>query len=240
MSKITVLTCTAAISSIILIFNALMSLSIQAQPQLFPNPIITTPLVSTRGHFNLETGELLSSSHSHNSYGISNVAGFNQTSCPTNGIALYVHGVCAGQSEAREQLDRIKLSLNANGFNSPVVGYTWDSNTAPNPSGWVVSKFIANQNGPKLAKFISDYKDSCSDVPIRVIAHSLGARIVESTLMNLNNSQTWIESGRKIDSIHLMGAAISDKATSRNTPFGAAINNVVTEFITYSIPKTTT
>ena len=26
-------------------------------------------------------------------------------------------------------------------------------NTAPNPSGWVVFKLIAIQNGPKLAKF---------------------------------------------------------------------------------------
>ena len=103
-----------------------MLLPIQAQQQLFPNPIITTPLVSTRGHFSLHTGEL-NSSHSQSSYDISNVPGFNQTSCPTNGIALYVHGVWVGQAEAREQLDRMNLSLNAIGFISPVVGFTWDS-----------------------------------------------------------------------------------------------------------------
>jgi esterase/lipase superfamily enzyme len=145
--------------------------------------------------------------------------------------------VWAGQSEANEQLDRMKLSLNANGFNSPVVGFTWDSNTATSPSGWVVSKFIANQNGPKLAKFISDFKDGCPGFPIRIIAHSQGARLVESALVYLNNNQTWINSANKIDSIHLVGAAISDKATSMNTPFGAAINNVVMEFHNLYIQK---
>ena len=229
MSKIAILSCISFILSILLMFNLLTLLPTKAQQQLFPNPAITTPLVSTRGHFSLHTGEL-NSSRRLGSYDISNVPGFNQTSCSTNGIALYVHGVWAGQAEAREQLDRVKSSLNANGFISPVVGFTWDSNTAANPSGWVVSKFIANQNGPKLAKFISDFKDGCPGIPIRIIAHSLGARIVESTLVNLNNNQTWNNMGHKIDSIHLVGAAISDKATSRNTPFGAAINNMGTEF----------
>jgi len=32
-----------------------------------------------------------------------------------------------------------------------------DSNTAINASGWAIAKFIANQNGPKLAKFISNF-----------------------------------------------------------------------------------
>jgi hypothetical protein len=40
-----------------------------------------------------------------------------------------------GQASAKEQIDRTKLSLNANGYNNPVVGFSWDSNTATNPLG---------------------------------------------------------------------------------------------------------
>ena len=142
-------------------------------------------IVSTRGHFNLQTDEL-SSSHNIGDYDYSDVPGLDGKPCPSNNeLAIYIHGVWTGQAGAKEQLDRTKLSLNANGYNIPVVGFSWDSNTATNQSGWAIAKFIANQNGPKLAKFISDFKANCPNDNIRIIAHSLGAKVVESALINL-------------------------------------------------------
>ena len=197
-------------------------------------------IVSTRGHFNLQTGEL-SSLHNIGDYDYSNVPGLDGKSCPDNNeLAIYIHGVWTGQAGAKEQLDRTKLSLNANGYNIPVVGFSWDSNTATNPSGWAIAKFIANQNGPKLAKFISDFKANCPNDNIRIIAHSLGAKVVESALINLdnNNNQTWKkDSTYNITSIHLIGAAISDKATSKNRPFGTAIDNIVNNFYNLYNPE---
>ncbi|MFL6426523.1 MAG: hypothetical protein ACJ71R_23435 [Nitrososphaeraceae archaeon] len=129
-------------------------------------------IVSTRNHFNRQTGEL-SSSHNIGDYEYSNVPGFSGNSYPDNNeLAIYIHGVWIGQTSAKEQLDRIKLSLNANGYNIPVVGFSWDSNTGINASGWAIAKFIANQNGLKLAKFISDFKANCPNSNIRIIAHS--------------------------------------------------------------------
>ena len=75
------------------------------------------------------------------------------------------------------------------------------------PSGWAVAKSIADQNGSKLAKFLSDYKINYPNDNIRIVAHSLGAKIVESALINLDNNQTWSKnSAYNITSIHLIGS----------------------------------
>jgi Alpha/beta hydrolase of unknown function (DUF900) len=136
-------------------------------------------------------------------------------------------------ASANEQIDRTKLSLNVNKYYNPIIGFSWDSNTAINPSGWNIAKFIAYQNGPKLAKFISDFKTNCPNVNIRIIAHSLGAKVVESALIALANdtNQIWMkDTVYNIASVHLIGAAINDESTSKNTPFGNAIENTVNTF----------
>jgi pimeloyl-ACP methyl ester carboxylesterase len=127
--------------------------------------------------------------------------------------------------------------LNTNGYNIPVVGFSWDSNTTINPSGWNITKSIAKQNGPKLAKFISDFKTKYPNHNIRIIAHSLGAKVVENALINFNN-ETWKNnSAYKIASIHLIGAAISNRASSKNTQFGTAIDTLVDNFYNLYNPK---
>ena len=52
-----------------------------------------------------------------------------------------------------------------------IVGFSWESNTT-----WANAKQIANENGPKLAHFIFDYKNTCKhqhnkDVNVRLVAH---------------------------------------------------------------------
>ena len=140
------------------------------------------PIVSTRNHFNVETGQL-SSLKNIEDYDSFYVPGLNGNPCSENNeLAVYIHGVWTGQIAAKEQIDRTNLSLNSNEYSIPVVGFNWDSNTVINPSGWEIAKSIANQNGPKLAKFLSDLKTNCPNCNIRIIAHSLGAKVVESTL----------------------------------------------------------
>jgi Alpha/beta hydrolase of unknown function (DUF900) len=198
------------------------------------------PLISTRNHFNLETGQL-NLSHSIEDYDSYDIPGLNgNPRSNINELAIYIHGVWTRQIAVKEQLDRTKLSLNANGYDIPVVGFSWDSNTVINPSGWDIAKSIAKQNGPKLAKFLSHFKDNCLNCNIRIIAHSLGAKVVESALITLNNNETWKNnSAYNISSIHLIGAAISDRATSKNSPFGIAIDNIVNNFYNLYNPKDT-
>ena len=181
---------------VILIFTtatgltALMSTSL-AEGQSIPEPSITTPIVSTRGQFNTTTGALVSS-HNLTDYESSNVPGLIGNSCPEgNEIAIYIHGVWARPAESKEQLDRIKMSLDANGYDIPLIGFTWDSNTSVDQDGWGIAKLIADQNGAKLAEFISDFKNNCDLDNVRVVSHSMGARVVGKALTILDTQQGW-------------------------------------------------
>jgi esterase/lipase superfamily enzyme len=215
--------------------------SIYANPSIaLPSSSSTTPMVSTRGHFSLLTGKPSSLPKMH-AYDCYHVPEFNRNSYPPNkDLVIYIHGVWTKQASAKEQIDRTKLSLNANRYHHPIIGFSWDSNTAINPSGWNVAKSIANQNGPKLAKFISDFKNTYPHVNIRIIAHSLGAKVVESALITLvnNSDQIWKkDTVYSIASVHLIGAAIDDKSTSKNAPFGNAIENTVNRFYNLYNPE---
>jgi hypothetical protein len=154
---------------------------------------------------------------------------------------MYIHGVWVDHYSAKEQIDRTKLSLTANGCHIPITGFSWDSNTSPNPTGWGIAKSIASQNGIKLAKFISDFKTVHQDVNIRIIAHSLGAKVVESALMALDKNNKGTRNRHTpqyyIASIHLMGAAINDASASKNTAFGCSIENNVYRFYNLYNPE---
>ncbi|MFL6371689.1 MAG: alpha/beta hydrolase [Nitrososphaera sp.] len=100
------------------------------------------------------------------------------------------------------------------------MGFSWDSNTTitPNGIGWSIAKAIAENNGPKLAHFMLDYKITCPDTDIRVIAHSLGTKVILNALLELTNNPLWNSSSSssnfKIESVHLMGAAVDNEQVS--------------------------
>jgi hypothetical protein len=127
-------------------------------------------------------------------------------------IAIYVHGVWADQQSALEQVQRVDISLRqqGNNYDVTVVGFSWDSDTNPNLNGWQVAKVIANQNGKLLADLIVDYKGECPNDKVRLIAHSLGSRVILSALQSLHDESR----GKIIRSVHLMGAAVDDEQVS--------------------------
>ena len=113
------------------------------------------------------------------------------------------------------------MSLDHNNYNNnnSVVGFSWDANTVLNPSGWIIAKSIAKDNGPKLAQFISDYKIKCQATEIRLIAHSLGSRIVLNALDDLHNNQKWNTKNFTVASVHLMGAAVDNEEVSKDLSY---------------------
>ncbi len=203
----------------------------------------TTPpsIVSTRGHFSLLTGKpiFLHNASDCDYYCMSKSS--RNYYLDGGELVMYIHGVWVDQYSAKEQIDRINLSLIANGHHNPITGFSWDSNTSFNSIGWAIAKSIASQNGLKLAKFISDFKTVYQDVNIRIIAHSLGAKVVESALIALDKNDNKRIRNRHmpycIASIHLMGAAINDISTSKNTAFGNAIENTVNRFYNLYNPE---
>jgi hypothetical protein len=187
--------------------------------------IIQFPLiVSTRGHFDLMTGELLPG-HNKTDYSAYNIPGLHSGVCADE-IAIIVHGWGLNQSKANERFVRANMSLDYNNYhnnnNSVVIGFSWDAN--PNKNNWTIAKSIAKDNGPKLAQFILNYADACKnlhgqDTKIRLIAHSLGSRVVLSALDSLYDNQKWNSEKFKVTSVNLMGAAVDDEEVSKDLSY---------------------
>jgi esterase/lipase superfamily enzyme len=57
------------------------------------------------------------------------------------------------------------------------------------------------------ADLIVDYKGTCPSDEVRLISHSLGARVILSALQSLHDESR----GSIIRFVHLMGAAVDDE-----------------------------
>ncbi len=177
---------------------------------------------STRGSFNLTSGNIIREPTIHSALSILN------SNCPGE-LAIYIHGVWATNMSAEEQSDRVSLSLKKEGYKIPLIGFSWDSNTAfslddinLSKHGWDVAKKIANKNGPLLAKFILDYKKECPDDKVRLIAHSLGSRVTLSAMQTLHDNEFMSRNNNSsvaskiINTVHLLGAAVNSEQISLN------------------------
>ena len=234
-------------------FSVLISLSLLPSILIVNNieatSTTTTPslsIVSTRGHFGLSSGNLFFG-HSVTSYDptISEVA---PTCTPNREIVIYVHGWNADEQDAIDQFNTVRASLQSVGYRQPIIGFSWDSNTiftGFNPFNWFdafdwtddwqTGKEISQKNGLKLGKFILDLKRSCANADIQLVGHSLGASVILNALDRLHNDQrlqSWNSADRnyKVDSVHLLGAAVSPASISMTHGVGFAIINEVDEF----------
>ena len=130
----------------------------------------------------------------------------------------------------KKNLIEYKKSLNHNNYKIPLVGFSWNSKV-----DYPLAQNNAKVNGPELANFISNFKNKCKDTDIRLVAHSLGAAVVNSTLVNLDNIQSLLtnnngNNSKLIKSVHLLGAAINNTLIANNTLLGNAINTIVDKF----------
>jgi hypothetical protein len=195
------------IASLIAAGNILPRVYAQSSSTTITKLKIPIYMISTRGNQNNAQG--VQGPGYNNNYQFSDISQLF-TSCPTE-VAIFVHGWAGDQNNAKEQLDRVKMSLEHNNYNISLIGFSWPSN-----SDWSASKLLAKQNGPKLAQFILNFKDKCADSKVRLIAHSLGSRVVLSALESLLMNQEWNNKNFKIISVHLMGAAVDDREVSMN------------------------
>lgn len=129
--------------------------------------------------------------------------------------AVYIHGVWIDRDAAIEQAERIDLSLPSD-KKIPIFVFLWEGDTDLNPFGWDEAKDNADAAGHELADVIAESKSACPSDKIRLIAWSLGSRVVLSALDSLENNSRWKEEGFNITSVHLMGAAVDDEKISKN------------------------
>lgn len=179
----------------------------------------------------------------------------------TADLPIYIHGVWTrpdfpsfssdpshlGFENALEIFDRADKSLKEENYPFDVVGFSWDSDTISLANAWNIAKLIAKDNGPKLGQAILDIKKNCEQTNIRLIAHSLGARVALSALDYLNKNQDWNNNNFRITTVHLMGAAVDNEEVSKDpndiltdttnsdtnkikSAFGEAIENEVIRF----------
>jgi pimeloyl-ACP methyl ester carboxylesterase len=139
-------------------------------------------------------------------------------------IVIYVHGFQNDEQSAVENFNAVKESFRKNNYDIPVVGFSWDSDVGI--LNFNDAKIIANMNGPKLANAIMDIKDESPSTKIKLIGHSLGSRVILQTLQTLHNDD-W---NYKIESVHLLGAAVDSDVVGLNQTYGEAIESVVTIF----------
>lgn len=146
--------------------------------------------------------------------------------CPSN-VTIYIHGFNKSKDDAGEEFNRIQTSLNINNSSIPLIGFSWDSKVP-----WEQAKVNANNSGAELVKFILAFKYKCPTTDIHLIAHSLGAAVVESTLSYLDTYlNAKINNNTKIiKSVHLLGAAINNLSITKGKPLGDAIENTVNKF----------
>jgi hypothetical protein len=172
------------------------------------------PYVSTRGHFDDDAN--LTSGHGTFDYDtVGTVPGIDGA-CTTD-LLVFVHGwkKKGGDSEAeqvaREKFAHAKATLEADGYDGTVVGYSWDNNVGGGwDYGWGTAKDVATQNGSKLAQFLLDYKYYCGGT-IRVACHSLGAEVTFSALEALDGSSYWNDRGWAVESVHILGGAVDNE-----------------------------
>jgi hypothetical protein len=80
-----------------------------------------------------------------------------------------------------------------------------------------------------------DLKKFCSDADIHLVGHSLRASVILNALDRLHNDprlQLWNAEERdyRVDSVHLLGAAVNPEAISITQGFGNSIRNEVDQF----------
>jgi esterase/lipase superfamily enzyme len=163
-------------------------------------------MISTRG--NISYPQEVNGSGYNNNYLFSNLTTLYQYCSPE--IVIFIHGRGNDESLAKERLDRVKSSLEKNNYTFPLIGLSWDSNNL-----WESAKAIAKENGPRLAHFLLDLKNKCQDTKVRLIAHSLGARVALSSLDSLHKNSTW-NNGFILASVHLLAAAVDNEEVSKN------------------------
>lgn len=189
------------------------------------------PAVSTRGHFD-DDGDL--------------VDGYGRYDYDTDGTVPGVGGDCVAdatvmvhgwwkkgddeeaEAAAEAKFEECDAELDDDGYRGVVLGYSWDNDVDSDAwdYGWSTAKDVAEENGYKLAQFLLDYKNACDGGTIRLIGHSLGARVIFSALSVLDGSSYWNDPGYAVQSVHFIGGAVDNEyPTTKHEPGYRAVTD---------------
>ena len=164
------------------------------------------PRISTRGFYDLYSGATIN----HDSYHLYPKKEFERM-IGSKEITIIVHGLRNNSSGALAKFVIAKRRLTKLGYKHPVIGYSYDSNTSGAQyisyalQALYTGITIANKNGRNLAKFVIDFKRRSPNTNIRLIGHSLGAHVIQSTVKNLAKNA---KNNGIIKAVYLFGGSI--------------------------------
>ena len=178
------------------------------------------PRISTRGFYDLYSGRTIK----HESYSLYPKRDFDAL-IGSKEITIMIHGLRNNASGALTKFVIAQRRLAHLGYKYPGIGYSYDSNTA----GALylmrlhIGVTIANKNGRNLARFVTDFKRKSPGTKIRLMGHSLGAHVIQSTIKNLarNTKNSGI-----LEAVYFFGGSIPSNALSPRN--GSAAQKIVT------------
>lgn len=175
------------------------------------------PYVTTRGHFTIDdhwfTEDDVSLTDGHDKYDYDTEGTIPRLDGgSTDEIFVWVHGWRNDLSDAKANFEEGRTALRQNGYDYPVVGYTYDADTSV--MNWWPAFDIAERNGYKLASFLNDYLETGGRV--RIACHSLGGKVTASTLRVMANAGY----ANAVESVTMLGAAVHNDECSRSGKYG--------------------
>jgi len=182
------------------------------------------PRISTRGFYDLYSGRTIE----NEPYRLYPKRDF-EALIDSREITIMIHGLRNNASGALTKFVIAKRKLTQLGYKNPIIGYSYDSNTAG--AQYITSALhalytgvtIANKNGRNLARFVTDFKRKSPGTKIRLMGHSLGAHVIQSTIKNLarNTKNSGI-----LEAVYFFGGSIPSNALSPRN--GSAAQKIVT------------
>jgi len=130
-------------------------------------------------------------------------------------ITIMIHGLRNNAPGALTKFVTAKKRLTYLGYKNPVVGYSYDSNTAGAQyisyalHALHTGLIIAKKNGRNLAKFVTDFKRKSPETKIRLMGHSLGAHVILSMINNLARNA---KNKGIIEAVYFFGGSIPNDA----------------------------
>jgi len=181
------------------------------------------PRISTRGFYDLYSGRTIE----NESYRLYPKRNFDAL-IDSREVAIMIHGLRNNTTGALAKFVIAKRRLTQLGYKNPVIGYSYDSNTTG--AQYITSALhalytgvtIAKKNGRNLAKFIADFKRKSPNTKIRVMGHSLGAHVIDSTIKNLAKNY---KNRGIIEAVYFFGGSIPNDAL--NVRNGSAAQKIV-------------
>jgi pimeloyl-ACP methyl ester carboxylesterase len=188
----------------------------------------TYPRVTTRGHYDITWYGSVYLTDGHTAWDYDTAGDIpGVDSAAPDELLVHVHGWMNEPDSAIEGFQTAEESYRNNGYDGAVIGFSWDSDSSV--FGWWDSTEIAESNGLKLANFVNNYRQANPDTTIRLVCHSLGARVTLRCIEVLNaNGIT-----DAVQSVSLLGGAADNDAVSTGGRYGPDLASAVGQVDNY-------